>query len=246
MPLLKEQNADLVQHEAIVLDLGDLRKQAEQIKRKARAEAAQLLQAAREEAARLTAEAADTGRTEGLEQGRAQGLEEGRQAGHAEALQQTSAAIATLQAGWTEALAGFEAERSQMMLEARQSMLELAIAIAAKVVKRMPQVDPAVVTDQLAAAIDQMARPADASIHVHPEDRPLAEEALAELAAQADTLQHVRWVEDATLARGGCRVTYGRACIDATLDRQLQRIVEALLPSQTGEEDAQASDGSDA
>jgi len=237
MPLVKEQNADLVQHEAIVLDLGDLRKQAEQIREQARRQAEQIIADARQEAERLAAAAKESARQEGLEAGHAEGEQAGREAGHAEALQQTSEALSNLQQGWTEALERFDAERSQMMLEARQSMLELAVALARKIVKRVPEVDPSVVNDQLAAAIEQMARPADVTIHIHPADRPLVEEAMPELARRFGELQHVNWSEDESMERGGCRITYGKACIDASLDRQLQRITEALLPATTGEAD---------
>jgi flagellar assembly protein FliH len=245
MPLVKEQNADLVQHEAIVLDLGDLRKQAEQIRDRARRQAGQILVEARQEAERLTAEARESGRQEGLEAGRAQGEQAGREAGHAQALQQSAEDLSKLQQGWTAALERFDAERSQMMLEARQSMLELAIALAGKIVKRVPEVDPTVVHDQLAAAIEQMARPADVTVHIHPDDRPVVEQAMPELTARFGDLQHVTWSTDASIDRGGCRITYGKACIDATLDRQLQRITESLLPATTAAAAEAADDAGD-
>ncbi len=238
MPLLKEQNADLVQHEAIVLDLGDLRQQADQIKQRAREEAERVLAAAQQEAQRLTADGKRAGYEQGVEQGRAEGLAQGRDTGHAEALQQTGEALAQLQQSFTAALERFDAERARMMLDARQSMLELAIDLARRIVKRVPEVDPTVVNDQLAAAVEQMARPADLVVHVHPDDRPLVEAALPELAERLTNLQHARCVDDPTIDRGGCRLAYGRASVDATLDRQLQRIVEALLPAATGETDA--------
>ena len=230
MPLLKEQQAGELTRDAVVLDLGDLKQQADEIKRRAREEADRIVADARAEAERLTADADQRGYEAGYERGRAEGHEAGRAEGHAEAMQQTADRLEQMQQSWTEAGERWESERRQMLLDARQSLLELALQVARKVVKRVPEVDPSVVVDQVEAAVDQMARPADVALRVHPDDRALIEEAMPTLTDRYDQLQHVKLTEDERIERGGCVLSYGRGRIDATLDQQLQRLVETLLP----------------
>jgi hypothetical protein len=119
----------------------------------------------------------------------------------------------------------------------------LLFAIARRVVKRIPAVDASVVVEQVAAAIDHMARPADATIRIHPDDRELAEQAMPEMAQACEHLQHVHWVDDATIERGGCVVSAGRGRIDAQLATQLDRVIEQLLPAGSDRSDDRVNEG---
>lgn len=231
MPLLKRDNSsDRLASEAVVLDLGDLRQQAEKLRAQARAEADRILEQARAEAEMLTAEAAQKGHDAGYQQGYDEGLAAGRKQGHAEALQKTREQLNQLQQAWVDAAQQWDSERRTMLLDARQSVLELAIAIAERICKRAPRVDRSLVVDQVAAALEQITRPADVQVRIHPDDRPLLSEALPELIKAGDTCEHVHLVDDSQIEPGGCKVTYGKGTIDATLATQLDRIVQALLP----------------
>ncbi len=230
MPLIKDNNAQRMQHEAVVLDLGDLQAVGERMKAEAKAEAARIIAEAQAEAQRLSDGAAERGHAEGFEQGKAAGFTQGRAEGHAQALAEAQEQLATLQQAWVNAAQQWDADRRQMLLDARQSLLALALDVAGKVVHRVPRVDPSVVVDQVAAAVEHMARPADATIRVHPDDRALVAEALPQLVEQCNKLEHAHLADDETLTPGGCVVTYGNGAIDATLETQLKRIVETLLP----------------
>lgn len=230
MPLIKETNAELVKHEAVVLDLGDLRRVAERMAADAEAKAQQIIADAQAEAQRLTSGAAEAGRKQGLAAGHAEGLERGREQGKAEALAGMNEQLGALIARWGQTLDQFEADRRQMLIDARQSVLELALAMGEKVARRVPQVDPTVVVDQVAEAVDRMARPADVTVRVNPADVPLVTVSMPSLVERIGTLEHVHIADDEQIERGGCVVTYGRGRIDATLDTQLARMVELLLP----------------
>jgi len=245
MPLLKHNDTSRIDHEAVVLDLGDLRRQGETMKQRAREEAQRILDDARAEAARLTSDAQQIGQQQGFEAGHAQGIEQGRQEGHAAALEQSNEQLAKLQEAWVNAGQQWDAERRNMVLDARQSLLELAIRIAEKVTKRVPSVDPSVVADQVAAAIEHVVRPGDVSIRIHPEDRSLVDQALPDLVQSCASAEHVKLIDDAAIERGGCIVATQRGRIDATLDTQLNRLIEALLPGRaepTGEADSSPSE----
>lgn len=231
MPLMKEDRVDQIAHEAVVLDLGDLRRQAEQLKAQARAEADRIIAEARAEGVTITEAAQRDGYEAGYATGKAEGLEAGRTSGHDEALQSTREAIDRLEAAWLGAARAWELERRDMVLDARESLLELAVAIARRVVKRVPEVEPNVVADQVDAALEHVARPHDAAIRIHPEDRALVEEVMPRLVQALGGTDHVRLIDDASIQPGGCVVTSGRGRVDATLGAQLDRMVELLLPS---------------
>lgn len=239
MAMIKSNQAGQMMRDVIVLDLGDLRKQADQIRQSAHDQAQQILAEARQQAGKMTAGAEEIGRRAGYEAGRTEGLEAGRQAGHAEALEQSTQALQQMTEAWTAALRHWDSQRHDMMIEARQSLMRLAVEIAAKIVKRVPRIDPMVVSEQLASAIEQVTRPSALTVRIHPEDRPLIEQALPALVDAAHQVDDAELVDDDRLARGGCVVESGQGKFDATLDGQLQRMVEALLPGQMDRKDLQ-------
>jgi flagellar assembly protein FliH len=244
MPLMKETQVDQIAHEAIVLDLGDLRKQAESLMRQAHDEASRVLDEAHAQAKQLIDEAHGIGHAAGLEAGRAEGLEQGRAEGHAQALADMQQQLGQMEQGWTTALSQLEAQRREMMLDARHDVLTLALAIAEKIVKRVPQVDPSVIEDQLLAAIEQVARPSDLAISVNPAEAPLVTEALPRIIEQCQQAQHVELTTRDDIEPGGCAISYGRGRVDATLSTQLDRIVDALLPT-GGSDTAEPTDPQD-
>ena len=104
MAVIKSQNAQTLLKDAVVLDLGDLRRQAAALQQASQAQARRIITQAQEEAARLTSNAHakgfEQGLREGLDKGTQQGLAEGRKQGHAQALEQTSAQLQQIQQAW--------------------------------------------------------------------------------------------------------------------------------------------------
>lgn len=231
MALIKSNIAGDVLSGAIVLDLGDLRRQGEAMKQRAQAEADRIMAAGREEAAKLTAGAEARGFDAGFQKGHAAGLEAGRKQGHDQALRDSAAKLQRLDEAWVAAARQWDAERRAMLLEAKQSLLALAVAMAEKIVHRVPQVDPGVIADQVAAAIEHVARPCDVAVCVNPADRALVEAALPGIVRQARELEHVNLTEDAAVTAGGCVVTYGSGRIDATLQTQLAGLIDTMMPT---------------
>ena len=231
MPVLKAQHAPSAMTEAIVLDLGDLGAQAAKIRMDAQAKAEQIIAdayaVAKEDASQKFAQAAEQGFNQGLKEGTAQGLEQGKQ----QALEQMSEKLGVLQAAWSEVAGQWEQQRVEMEREARQAVLEFALRTAEKVVHRVIEVDPSVVVDQVGAALDRVLAAHDASVQIHPTDRAIVEQALPELLTELAGLKHVTLVEDDNVAAGGCIVSFGGGQIDATLERQLERIVNLILPA---------------
>ncbi len=238
MALIKGASSDSMTGDVIVLDLGDLRKQADEILRRARAEAQQTIADAKTEAARLRAGAAEQGRAEGFEQGKTEGLAAGRTEGHAQTMAETKQQLTQLQQSWTEAMETWDAERRDLMIDARESLVALSLAVAERIVRRTPEVQPDAVVDQIEAAIDYVVRPSDITIRIHPDDRSIVAEALPAIVESAEQVTHAQLVDDESVGRGGCMVTYGKGRVDATLQTQLDRVIEAMMPCHANQEDA--------
>ncbi|MCZ6543679.1 MAG: hypothetical protein O6768_08445, partial [Planctomycetota bacterium] len=77
MALIKNTEAAGFVRQGVVLDLGDLNRQAERVLEQARAEAQRIVEHSQAEAQELVAQAAQRGHAEGKEQGLTEGREQG-------------------------------------------------------------------------------------------------------------------------------------------------------------------------
>ena len=230
MPLIKNTQSSRLLKNAMVLDLGDLKKQGERILERARGEANAILAEARAEAKRLIDAADERGYQQGLERGLAEGREAGRAEGREAALKELKPQLEEINAAWRQTLSDWEQQRSTMLLTAREDVLSFAFALGEQIVRRVIEYDPAVVNNQLAECLSVLAGPTSIAIHVNPEDRPIIEEALPGLWSELDQKIHATVLEVPEMHRGGCRISFKGGHIDATLERQIERLAIALLP----------------
>jgi flagellar assembly protein FliH len=236
LPIVKNAQARELLGSAVVLDLADVRREAVELVASARLEADAILAAAREEAARLAGDAAGTGRAEGLEaglaEGREAGLEAGRTEGRAEAMASMSERLEAIASGWSESLEAFLASRDTLREEARRDLLRLSIAIAERVLGRLPAHDPGRVAEHAAAAIDMLAAATAIRLRVHPEDLEIVkvhfEDVLGIAGAGSD--HDLIFETDEAIVRGGCVAAAADGEVDARLDVQMSRIVKGLFP----------------
>ncbi|MGQ0628797.1 MAG: FliH/SctL family protein [Phycisphaerales bacterium] len=245
MPLIRHANLKDLARDAVVLDLGDLRRQSEAMIATAKERAARAVAEGEAERARLIAgaeaEGVARGEAKGLAEGRTRGEREGREA----ALIEQREALAKLATAWAGGLEVFVGARERLLAEARRDVIRLAAAMARKVTHRAIELDPSVVTAQMEATLRLVMRPTRVSIRVHPEDRALATAALPDVLERLGNGLHATVIDDATLARGSCVVELGdqaggsaigggsgsgSGTIDGEIDGQLDRIVAELLP----------------
>ena len=246
MALIKNTRAGPLTKGASVFDLSDLTRESEQVLQEAKQQSQQIMQRAEQEAARLVDSATDRGFAEGKDQGLAQGREEGRQAGRAEAIAEFTPQLKDLQVSFTAALERWEADRNGMLLAAREDVLRLALAVAEKVTYRIIQTDSTVIGDQLAEALALLVAPRAVTVAVAPQDRALVEAMLPELIDKINTCTHAAIRDDPSVTRGGCVISTGAGRIDATIERQIQRIVDTLLPQPVEAAPGNGTSGDDA
>jgi flagellar assembly protein FliH len=217
--------------EAIVLDLGDIGRQASRIKEQAEQRAREIEADARARADALTQGAQERGFEQGIGEGRQRGYEQGLEQGRDEAFATMQPQLEQTQQAWSDAATRFEQIRETLHNDARQAVLDLSLRLAEKVIQRTIDIDPTVVVDQVSAALAHVLGAYDVMVRIHPEDRPVMEQATPDLLVEFSQLQHITLVEDDNIRRGGCIVSYGQGRIDATLDTQLRRIVELMIPA---------------
>ena len=230
MPVLKQQNATPKLKDAIVLDLGDINRQAEQIRQQAREQADQIIKEAEQRAQQLVDGAEQKGHDQGYQAGYDKGYEAGREQGRTEALEQMQQQLQQVTSAWAAAANQWEQQRQQVEREAQAELTRFAVRLGTKLVHRIVEVDHTVIADQLSAALGHVLRPLDVTVCIHPDDRPLLEEAMPELTRRFNHLKHLELVDDPSIGRGGCIVRFGQGEIDATIDTQIDRIVRAMLP----------------
>ena len=230
MALIKNRNAQGLVTRGFQ-DLGDLEKQAAGIVDAARAEAARIIAEAQTQAATLADEAAPRGFAEGREQGLIEGREEGCRVGREETIEQYTAQLASLAQSWATAFDAFEADRSAAMQTAREDIVELALAIGGKIARRVIEADAAVVQDQVAEVISLVSAPSGMTLSINPDDRKLVQAVLPALCERLAESKHVELRDDPLVERGGCVLSTGKGLIDATLQKQIERIAEVLLPN---------------
>ncbi|MGN6580395.1 MAG: flagellar assembly protein FliH [Bordetella sp.] len=191
----------------------------------------EIIQAARDEAYR---EAYQLGQADGHRQGYMQGLTEGRQAGHAEGLaaghaeglaqgreqgQQEAAQLHTLVSRVAEAMSSLEEQMGQ-------SLITLALDIAAQVVRSELSERP----ESMLHAVREVLHLNPAApqgvmrLWVNPEDIDLVRLHLA------DELKDANWrvLADESIERGGCRAESPYGDIDATLNTRWRRVTASL------------------
>lgn len=230
MPLIKGANSLPLMKGAAVLDLSDLDRQANRMLDDARDKAQQIVDRAQREAKQLVDGADAAGHQQGLERGLAEGREQGRAEGRQQVIAELKPQLQTLIESWTAALKQWETDRAEMLLSAREDVLAFAVAMGEKIIFRTIEVDGTIIEDQLAEALSMLSRPTSVAVTINPLDRNLVEEVLPDMLRTANDCRHVTIRDDQSITPGGCKVTTAGGEVDATIETQLERIVQAILP----------------
>ena len=179
---------------------------------------------AQQEAAGLVKAAHGQGLAQGLGQGlakgTAQGLEEGRKQGKSECSRKRRPnSRRSSNRGGTRWSTG--RGRRDTLDAAADSVLDLALTLASKLVHRIIEVDRSVVVDQVGNVLSQVLRAQDVNVFTSAGYRPRPGE-LCRSGRGVTDLKHIGLVDDAAISPGGCVVVYGQGQIDATIETQIR------------------------
>lgn len=215
-----------------------VREAAEQAKAEAEARAADL----KAEAERIRQEAIDWRRSEEerllreakviREDASQQGFKEGREEGREVAAQKAAGVLQSLEAVLQAALR----EKDEVVNACEKQILDLAIAIAKKIVRAEITVNPDVIDRTLKQALARMTDRDSITIYVNLVDLEKVTKRKAEILKRLDPGSRVTIVEDENIEPGGLVIQTNLGNIDATVSGQELEIDKILY--QTYEEDA--------
>jgi flagellar assembly protein FliH len=125
----------------------------------------------------------------------------------------------------TETLDELTSLRAQMIHQTEHQMVQLALAVARRVVHREISLDRDLLVAMARVALDRLGESAQVTVRLCPEDF----EATAAARASQWAGTNVTVVADARVSRGGCRIESDLGVMDAGADAQIQEIARALL-----------------
>ena len=151
----------------------------------------------------------------------AKGFAQGERSGQEAADQRGEAMLRRL----TETLQELTQLRSQMIHQTERQMVELALAVARRVVHREVSLDPDLLIAMARVALDRLGEAAQITVRLNPDDYRITG------AARVEQLNasNVTVVADGRIARGGCRVESEMGILEPGIDAQIHEIAQALL-----------------
>lgn len=150
-----------------------------------------------------------------------EGYAQGHDAGYAAGAQQIRTEIGQVQAVMQQ----LQTELNQVDVQLAQSLLNLSLEIARKMVGQTLQVNPEIILGIVGEAIGNLPHfNQHAHLVLHPEDVDLVRKHMG------DQLSQTGWklLSDPRIERGGCRIETAHTKVDATVEARWKRIVESI------------------
>jgi flagellar assembly protein FliH len=160
-------------------------------------------------------------RDDGYASGHAAGYGIGHDAGYTAGIQQAQSEASRIH----HLLQNVQEELSQMDQQVVQSLLDLSLSVAHKMVRETLRVKPEVVLEIIREAVGILPHfNQNAHLVLHPEDAELVRKHMN------DELAHAGWkiFTDAQIQRGGCLVKTAHSIIDATTEERWKRILQSV------------------
>jgi flagellar assembly protein FliH len=200
----------------VTFSFSDLRGQADDYLETVRGEAAKIVQQAHRDAERI----------------RRKAEVEGRKAAEAAVERVLDEKVArrmdTLVPALEQLVRQINDAKGEMQSHWERSALQVATAIAARIIRRELKHDPQITLDSVLEALRLAMGSADITLHISPTDYENLGSQIERLAATLCQLSPSQIVADATIEPGGCRVETRFGEVDLQIESQLQRIEEDL------------------
>ncbi|AOU98470.1 hypothetical protein BI364_11345 [Acidihalobacter yilgarnensis] len=170
-----------------------------------------------------------------LEQVEAAAREEGFRQGHTEGLAAAEQEARIRVERLDEILYTLARPLEEMGERVGEELLALTVAIARQLVRRELATSPGEIVAVVREALQALPSYAsDVRLELHPDDARLVREIMPE----GEGEHAWRVVEDAALARGGCRVRSDVSRVDATVEHRLNQIAARVLGDSRSEPEA--------
>lgn len=123
----------------------------------------------------------------------------------------------------------FAVRYEAMVEEMRQATIELAIAVAGRVVFDKLQAGDFPIEEMVSQALTRLPPTPNLSLYLHPDDLALLQRRLGDQSLRPSRESQVRLDADSSLRRGGCRAEAGEIHVLADLADQLAGLRQHLL-----------------
>jgi flagellar assembly protein FliH len=232
MGLIKRADIEQYTRDAYVMDLDDLESRGKAVVASANAEAESILAMAKAQRKKLLSTAQQEGYDKGQRDGYEQGYIDGVVNGVEDAKKDRSVVLDGLINIWSDQLDEFELKRDMMLAQARSQVVELAAMLAQRIVRKTIDVDATVVLSQMEAILSTITESTRLVISVHPDDIAVMQHSMEEMLEKFATCEHAQVVSDPSLIRGSVVAsTTSGGIIDSSISTQLERVLEAILPT---------------
>jgi flagellar assembly protein FliH len=114
--------------------------------------------------------------------------------------------------------------RREMIRQTERQMVQLALAIAKRVVRREVALDGDLTLSMARLALDRLGDSTSVTVRLHPDDLAVISDG-----AERWDRPHVSVVADRDIGRGGCVVDSDFGSIDGSVEAQFQELARALL-----------------
>lgn len=191
------------------------------------AQADHYLEQVRQDAAKIITEAhqqAEALRRQAAEQGR----EAAKQAAEQTLYERVEQRLETLVPALREAADEIQRARQVWIKHWESNLVQLAAAIAEKVIRREIQQQPEIALQIIRESLQLAAGGGTIQLHLHPEDQATLGDRIGPLADALAGLGKVTIAPDPQTTRGGCLVRTEFGTIDQQIETQLSRITQEL------------------
>ncbi len=177
----------------------------------------------------------------------AEAFEQGRQSAQQQLRSEFDAALAKNRGQMGEALRAFALERQNYYRRIEGEVVQLALAVARKILHREAQLDPNVLAGIVRVTLEKLDTGTKVNLHVHPQQ---AADWRLYFACQMENVPAPEVYEDPAIVPGECRIETSLGSTEVGLETQLKEIETGLLdllaerPGATGSSPAPSSPSS--
>jgi flagellar assembly protein FliH len=143
-------------------------------------------------------------------------------------LAEERAAVEAVVASIAEAARELESHRRKLLAELQHVAVELAVAIASRLIYDKIQANDYAVESLVREVVERLGAKGPVVVRMHPEDVSLLRQRLG---GQSLGSAELRLVEDSAVSRGDCKAEAGEVSVVSQLDAQLNDIRRHLLRS---------------
>lgn len=152
----------------------------------------------------------------------------GFEKGEIEGLESARSRIESLLSSLKEALSGLQKVKEQILLDSEREAVELALAIARKIVCQEVATDRNVVLNVVKESLRKVVGHKKIKIRLCPDDLQFMNDAKSQIPGLTEDFEKIIFEADKSIMNGGCIIDTRFGDIDGRIDSQLQAVEEVF------------------